>query len=123
MSKFIHQKPRNTEFLLSEANGQRSRENIVLAPTDTELYSGQLLALNDAGQHVAYAGPKEVAGEPPTFEKVAVVGVLYAAAPASEVAQQAVKIARDAELDAHYLIGVDEDAEQSLSELGLIVRN
>lgn len=123
MSKFIHQKPRNTEFLLSEANGQRSRENIVMAPTETELYSGQLLALNDSGQHVAYTGPKEVEGEPPTFEKVAVVGVLYAAVPASDVAQQAVKIARDAEVDAHYLIGVDDDAEQSLAGLGLIVRN
>lgn len=119
----IHQKPRAADFLLSEASGQRSRENIVLAPTDRPLMPGQLLALNDEGLHVPYTGPKQTGTEEePVFEQVPVAGVLYASVRASEEEQQAVKIARDAELIQEKLISFDDGASQSLTKLGLILR-
>lgn len=121
---FIEQQPRAVEFLLSEANGQRSRENIVLAPLDAPLFAGQLLALNEEGLHIPYTGPTQTGEEEdPTFEPVPVVGVLYASMRPSEVEQYAVSIARDAEIIREFLIGLDDDAEESLKGLGLIIRS
>lgn len=113
---FIEQQPRAANFILSEANGQRSRENIVLAPTLTPLMAGQVLAVDDSGLHVPYEG----AGT--EDDPVTASGVLYAAVPASEQEQQAVKIARDAELSETQLIGLETSAIADLEAVGLIVR-
>lgn len=53
---FVIEQNRTAEFLLSEAHGQRSRENAILGPTTVPLQAGQLLALSGAG--TATAAPK-----------------------------------------------------------------
>lgn len=45
----LYFKPRLAPFLLSEASGQRSRDNIVVTQTDTEVLSGTLLTKIDTG--------------------------------------------------------------------------
>lgn len=113
---FIEQKPRTADFLLSEANGQRSRENIFLK-TDKALPAGQLLAVGADGVYVPYGG----AGDDPE-NQVVVAGVLYAGALASEDTQPAVAIVRDAEVAGGLLVGLDEPSSASLAKLGVLVR-
>lgn len=56
MPPFVYEKNRTAEFLLSEAHGQRSRENATLSPTTVALQAGQLLTLSGAGS--ATVAPK-----------------------------------------------------------------
>lgn len=112
----IEQGPRAADFLLSEANGQRSRENILLK-TDKALPAGQLLAIGADGVHEPY----DSAGDDPE-NPVVVVGVLYAGALASENTQPAVAIVRDAEVAGDLLVGLDEPSSASLTQLGVLVR-
>lgn len=113
----IYEQPRTGAFILSEANGQQSRENIVLAATAKAVLAGQLLAIGNGGQYVPYEGKGDDDQNP-----IKPAGVLYANAQASTGTQQAVLIARDAELSQSLLTGLDEDAAPVLLELGLLVR-
>lgn len=55
--------PRLAEFVLTEASGQRSRENIVVTQTGTEVKSGTLLTKVDAGT-AAFAMDAGATGNP-----------------------------------------------------------
>lgn len=112
----INQLPRTAEFLLSEANGCRSREQITLAATAAALPAGTVLGKVTASGHYA---PYDPAAENGTEDAA---GVLYAAAPVSEAAQSAVGIVRDAEVDGALLLGSDAAAIAALDVLGVIVR-
>ncbi|CAB3898020.1 head decoration protein [Achromobacter sp. ACM03] len=114
---FIHQQARTADFILSEANGQRSRENAILAATLVALAAGQLLTLGDDGKYAAYAGPGADPGAPITAD-----AVLYGNAPVSDDDQQIVVIARDAELAGVLLVGLDAPARVALQSAGIIVR-
>ncbi|EKU29868.1 hypothetical protein N879_04295 [Alcaligenes sp. EGD-AK7] len=114
---FIEQKPRTADFLLSEANGSRSRETGEMAPTATAIYAGQILALNADGRYVPFAGKGDEPDSP-----VKAVGVLYANVPASDEPQAVVVIRRDAEVAGELLFGLDADATTDLQEVGVIVR-
>lgn len=114
---FTHQQPRTADFILSEANGQRSRENGVLAATTVALLAGQLLTLGGDGKYVAYAGP----GADPEAP-IAADAILYANVPASDADQQIVVIARDAEVASQLLIALDAGGEAALAANGIIVR-
>ncbi|WP_336971872.1 head decoration protein [Alcaligenes sp. PF14] len=114
---FIEQKPRTADFLLSEANGSRSRETGEMAPTTTAIYAGQLLALNADGRYIPFAGKGDEPDSP-----VKAVGVLYANVPASEQPQAVVVIKRDAEVAGEPLLGLDADATTDLQDVGVIVR-
>ncbi|SSW68513.1 head decoration protein [Achromobacter agilis] len=114
---FINQQARTADFILSEANGQRSRENAILAATLVTLAAGQLLTLGDDGKYVAYAGPGADPDAPITAD-----AVLYGNAPVSDDDQQIVVIARDAELAGELLVGLDAPARVALQSAGIIVR-
>lgn len=45
MSAFVYQKARSADFILSEANGQRSRANVVISAGSGVLEAGMLLAI------------------------------------------------------------------------------
>ncbi|RRV18121.1 head decoration protein [Pseudomonas saudiphocaensis] len=112
----INQSPRTAEFLLSEATGSRSREQITLAATDAALPAGTVLGkVTASGNYAAYDPEAEDGSE-------AAAGVLYAAAPVSEAPQSAVGIVRDAEVDGEQLSGSDAAAVAALGSLGVIVR-
>ena len=104
------------EFILSEANGHRSREN-------GTLLSGENLA---AGTVLMFAGTKLVAYEVDTTGSAA-AGVLIDAVDASDGDMPCAYIARDAEVNVNLLTGpgdTDGDAEMvaSLALLGIIAR-
>lgn len=117
---FVHQQALTGNFLLSEANGQRSRENAVLAATAVVLPAGQLLTLGAGGVYAPYAGPGADADAPITAD-----AVLYDNAPVSEGEQMVVAIVRDAEVSAEVLYGLDDEARASLARegVGIIVRD
>jgi hypothetical protein len=56
-------KPKLAEFLLSEADGQRSRENIIVTQTGAEVVSGSLLTKVDTGSGV-FAMDAGATGDP-----------------------------------------------------------
>lgn len=114
---FTYQQPRTADFILSEASGQRSRENGVLAATAVDLFAGQLLTLGGDGKYVAYAGPGENEEAP-----IAADAVLYGNVPASDADQQIVVIARDAEVARELLVALDVAGGATLSANGIIVR-
>lgn len=112
----LTQGKRTAEFLLSEANGQRSRESGILAITDEALPAGQLLGIVTAsGEYAPYA-----AGASDGTETA--VAVLYAGVPASVATQPITVIARDAEVIGTKLTGLDAAARDDLLTKGIVVR-
>jgi hypothetical protein len=112
----LTQGARIAEFLLSEANGQRSREAGTLAITAEALPAGQLLGkVTASGEYAPYA-PAAADGTE------AVAAILYAAAPASAAAQPVAVVVRDAEVSGGKLTGNDAAATADLLALGIIVR-
>lgn len=115
---FVTQAARTADFIVSEANGQRSRENAVIAATTDVLPAGQVLSLGVDGIYVAYDG----AGDDPDAP-LSADAVLYASAPISTAEQMVVVIARDAEVAAALLVGLDAGARASLAGRGVLVRD
>lgn len=105
---------RTAEFLLSEANGHRSREQGTLAITAVALPAGQLLG-TVAGEYVPY-NPAGIDGSE------IVTAALYAAAPISTATQPVAAVVRDAEVISAKLTGLDAAATADLLALGVIVR-
>lgn len=104
------------EFLLSEANGTRSREEITLAATAVVLPAGQLLGRVTASGHYAAYNPAAADGSE------AAAAVLWAPVGISNSPQRCVGIVRDAELKRALLTGLDTDAEDLLAAFGIIAR-
>ena len=102
------------EFLLSEANFTRSREEVILAATAEDLPAGQILSVV-ADEFVPYDPAGMDGSENP-------VAVLFAPKPASTEPQRATVVVRDAELVDTRLTGLDDAAEQALAAVGLVVR-
>jgi hypothetical protein len=105
---------RDGEFLLSEANGERSREQVTLAITAVALPAGQLLGVV-GGNYVPY-DPVGVDGS----ETVA--AILYASKPVSAATQPAAVVVRDAEVTGSLVVGLDAGATTELAALGIVVR-
>lgn len=114
---------RTGEFILSEANGTRSREAVTIAAAAGALPAGTVMGkITASGKYVEYdntvADGTEVAA-----------GVLYAAVADSASDQPAVIIARDAEVanvhltwDAANNAGAITAGKADLAALGIIVR-
>lgn len=113
------------EFILSEANGHRSRENGTLA--SGTLVAGTVLQANGTGGLVAYTGDLNTAG---ALEDEA-VGILLHDADASNGAVKVAYIARDAEVNLKLLTyppqttggNEEEDVIASLARLCIICRD
>ncbi len=106
------------EFLLSEANGTRSREEITLAATAVDLPAGQLLGkLTASGLYAAY----DPEADPADGSETA-TAILWAPAGASTEPQRSVGIVRDAEVIERLLTGLDAAGETDLLDQGIVIR-
>lgn len=136
--------PRTGEFLLSEAMGTRSRDQVSLAATAAYIPAGTVMAKATDGTWAPYADPVTAAtgtststgttsgttdttgtgSSEATTEAAAPseVGVLYRGAQINTDTQPAVMVTRDAELDQVLLIGLTDTASGLLAAQGLILR-
>lgn len=114
------------EFILSEANGQRSRENGTVLSGQT-LEAGEVVQLNGAGKIVAFTALDDTSGDLIT----PAVGIMINAVDASAGDVAGSYIARDAEVNLNLLTYPEETttgAEEahtiaSLAALGIIARS
>lgn len=104
------------EFIVSEANGTRSREEVVIAAAAAAMPAGQVLGkITASGKYTVYnngaADGTEVAR-----------AILYAPAVDSAADQKAAVIMRDAEVDESLLTGLDATGKTDLEAIGIIFR-
>ena len=117
MLPILQEKIHTAEYLLSEGNGQRSREAVTLAATIEELRSGTVLGVQTAtGQYAPYDGSATDGTE-------TAVAILYGHARVSDEAQAVAITAREAEVASARLTGLDEAAREDLAAVGIIVRD
>jgi len=101
------------EFLKSEANGTRSREQVTVTLSGAMLLSGTVMSkLTATGKYVPY---DDVGSE-------TAAGVLYTELAAATGDVKAVIIARDAEVVGSLLTGYNANAKADLAAVGIIVR-
>ena len=105
--------PPLADFILSEASGQRSRENAVVTQTGAAIPSGTLLMAGTAGKYVPYNG---------TVAANVATAILYSSLPAKTGDAKAVIFTADCEVKRSALIGLDAGAEADLLLLGIKVR-
>lgn len=106
------------EFLLSEASGTRSRQDITLAATVESLPAGQVLGkLTASGEYAPY----NPSAEPADGSETA-AAILYAPVGASTEAQRSVGVVRDAEVIERLMTGLDTDAAADLLAQGIVIR-
>lgn len=103
--------PRIRAVIISEAAGQRSRENIVVDMTGTAMESGTVLATTATPGVYARKAPGGTAA-----------AVLYSYLPAATGQARAVAFVRDAELNRFELTGLEANDVAELATVGLIVR-
>ena len=107
---------RTGEFLLSEASGTRSREEVTIAAAAGALAAGTVMSkLTSGGKWVEY----DDAGTDGT--EVA-AGILYAPVADSAADQKAVMLVRDCEVTGIRLTGSNAGAVTDLLAHGVIVR-
>jgi ABC-type Fe3+ transport system substrate-binding protein len=105
------------EFLLSEAEGSYSREQVTLAAAAAALMAGTLLGkVTASGKYVAYANGASDGSE-------VAVAILYAAATDLAVDQKVTVIARHAEVYSGALVGLDSAARADLAAAGIVIRD
>lgn len=115
------------EFILSEANGYRSREEVTLAEGE-DVKAGEVLGkLTSGGKYVAWDPDASDGSE-------TIAGISYAAVDASASGngdEEVAIVARDAEVDVGALTYAEEDsagnggkdnAVSQLADLGIIAR-
>lgn len=123
MATVITEGRRTAEFLVSEANGYLSREQVVVSSGEGALQPGTVLAkLTATGEYVVY----DNAG---TDGSETAAAILYAAVDATSADAKAVIIARDAEVNGRLLVwktgllAADKTAATAdLKSAGIIVR-
>lgn len=120
MSKIAHEPQHTGEYLISEANGSRSREQAVLA--EGRLPAGAVLAKNSTGDFVQL----DAAGASPKNKAAA---ILYSAVDATQGPAPCVVHARDCEVaaaDLRWPEGITEaqqtTATNNLKAEGIILR-
>lgn len=113
----IYTEGRHTgEFLLSEANGTQSRDEVTIAAAAAAMVPGTLVGrITASGKYVAYSNAAADGSE-------VAAGILYAAVPDKAADQRAVIIARGAEVARAELTGLDAAGEADLKALGIVVR-
>ena len=111
----LEQGARAGDFLLSEAKGERSREQVNLLALTEAAPAGTIIVLDGAG-YKPYESPETPAAI------TAPLAILFNNKPASEDVQYAAVIVRDAEVDGDLLFGLDDAALTALASQGVIVR-
>lgn len=103
------------EFLLSEANGSISREEVTIAAAAGVLEAGTVLGKLANGKYVAYSNAANDGSE-------VAAGVVYHKIPDLAVDQKAVIIARHAEVIESKLTGIDAAGKADLAALQIFCR-
>lgn len=104
------------EFIVSEANGTRSREQVTIAAAAAALPVGQVLGkITASGKYVAYSNAAADGSE-------VAAAILYAAVPDSAADQKATVVVRHAEVDESQLTGLDTPGKADLAALGIVMR-
>lgn len=104
------------EFLLSEGEGQISRDKVTIVANSGDLVPGTVLGVITAsGKYAPYVDAHADGTQ-------AAKAVLYAHVPASAADQPAVVIARYAEVMGSMLTGSDANGVADLAGVGIIVR-
>ncbi len=106
---------RTGDFILSEANGTRSREEVTIAAAAGAMIPGTVVSMLASGKYVEY-------DDVGTDGTEVAAGILYAAVADSASDQKAVIIVRDAEVNASRLTGSNANAVADLRALGIIAR-
>ena len=109
------------EFLLSEANGDRSREAILIKAGNT-LEPGTLLGEITAEPGV-YAPYAEANNDGTQTAKAVLFAAIDTSSEGTNADTKALVIARDATVDLNALFGHDAPGEVDLNGLGIIVRS
>ncbi len=124
----LYEGSRPGEFILSEANGQRSRETITIPANQTIPANSLIQQTNTADEE---EDPVLVIGayDPDSEGEIIGIAIYGVATGAGETAQVAA-IARDAEVNGHCIAwpeGTSDEqkatAAAGLAEIGIIVRN
>ena len=110
MATALYSQPPLADFILSEAPGQLSRENVVVTQAGTAVKSGTVLKAGTAGKHVPYDGT----GNP--------TGILYNQLAAATSDTPAVAFTLNCEVKGSALTGLDAAAVTKLLALGIKVR-
>lgn len=106
----------SAEFLLTEANGTISREQVTIAAAAPAMVPGTLVGkITASGKYTVYS---DAAAD---GTQVA-AGVLYHGVPDSASDQRGLIIARDAEVISSLLTGSDANGLADLKALGIIAR-
>lgn len=117
MPPILHEQQHTGEFIMSEANGTLSREEIILAGGPAAKYGvGQLLGkITSTGAYKNYNPAAQDGSE-------TAVGILYAAKDATAGDCKAVMVCRLAEVDTQLLTGIDAAAVTALAAAHVICR-
>lgn len=110
------ERARTGEFLLAEANGSLSREQVTFAATTAILPAGTVVGKITVGGKWAPYDPDATDGTE------AAAGILYAELPIATGDQPGVVLVRHAEVAETHLTGIDADAKADLAALQIIVR-
>ena len=112
----LYSNPRIGDFVLSEADDFRNRDNIVVAQTGAEIKSGTVLGkVTATGKYKAYANGASDGTE-------VAAAILYTHLPAFTGDSKAVVFNTDCEVRRAGLIGLDANGEADLRLLGIKVR-
>lgn len=112
MATPLYDTPKLRPFIVTEASGQRSRENVVVTQTGTAIKSGAMLAKS---------GSKYIPYTDGATQNIA--AILYEHLPAATGDAKAVAIVRDCEVNRFELSGLDTAGEADLLALGIVVRS
>lgn len=108
--------PRISDFVLSEAEMFRSRDNIVVTQSGAEIKSGTVLGkITASGKYIPYANTASDGSE-------VAAGILYTHLPAATGDAKAVAFTDDCEVRRGALTGLDTAGEADLRARGIKVR-
>lgn len=113
MTTPLYSNPPLADFVLSEASGQRSRDNVVVTMAGDPILSGTVLTKLPTGEYVPFPGVEVGA----TAD-----AVLYSHLPEATGDFPAVAFTADCEVRRGALIGLTGDAEADLATKGIKVR-
>ncbi|WP_174906991.1 head decoration protein [Burkholderia diffusa] len=114
MSNWKEQTALTAEFLVSEGNGQISRERIIVK-AGAALPAGQVLGVTSTGEFAPYDKAANDGSE-------VAAAILYAPLAASEASRPATGLVRLAEVVGGLLTGIDAAGRGDLAERHVIVR-
>lgn len=108
--------PRIADFVLSEAESFRSRDNVVVTQAGTAIASGTVLGkITASGKYVPYSNGASNGSE-------VAAGILYTYLPAATGDVKAVAFCDDCEVRRAALTGLDTAGEADLRARGIKVR-